>query len=334
MRIVLIYLLLLLSLVSVSAQLDYSSHAYVTGDSLIKQQVVYCNPGSKGRDLNWNFSFLQADEEPYVVAYRTADSTKAKQLCAIEHQTRYYYHQTSDSVWCLGYENPTTCMRYSQPELLLTYPFKYGDTISSHFAGKGQYGHRLPFSIEGNTFVEADAEGELRLPDGIVRNALRIHTQRSCLHINGDNIHSTEHIYRWYAAGMRYPVLESVTYQEDDTIMLQTSFYYYPVHLTDSYEDNNANRNFEPIDTVFADAVFHPNPVVSNLLINYTLTRSATVCFCLYTTSGMPLYLGNTEMQNEGQHSYSIGMSACPTGSYTLYIYVDNMQRRKVIIKQ
>lgn len=118
MRIVLIYLLLLLSLISVSAQLDYSSHAYVAGDSLIKQQVVYCDPGSKGRDLNWDFSFLQADEEPYVVAYRTADTKKAEQLCAIEHQTRYYYHQTSDSVWCLGYENPTTCMRYSQPDSL------------------------------------------------------------------------------------------------------------------------------------------------------------------------------------------------------------------------
>lgn len=324
---------LILGVNSLSAQLDYASHAFVIGDSLVKQQVVYCDPGSRGKELTWNFTFLQADEKPYIVTYQAIDSTHIEHLCAIEHQTRYYYNQFIDSVWCKGYENSTTYMHYHKPELLLTYPFHYGDTLFSHFAGEGEYGHRIPFSIEGSAFVEADAEGELRLPDGVIHKALRTHTERHYMLINGDSVQITQHIYRWYTATYRYPVLESISFQEDDSVVLQTSFYYYPVELLED-EDDTSNKVINPIDMVFTDAEFLPNPVISSLYIGYTLTRSARVRFCLYTTLGMPLYQSNTLEIAEGQHSHNIDMSAYATGSYTLYIFVDDMLRQEVIIKK
>ena len=57
-------------------------------------------------------------------------------------------------------------MIYTLPELKLTYPFNYKDSINSPLAAKGNYCGKLPLHISGNSETTADAFGKLITPEG------------------------------------------------------------------------------------------------------------------------------------------------------------------------
>jgi hypothetical protein len=50
----------------------------------------------------------------------------------------------------VGYENGTTVMNYTQPELLqILFPMQYGKTTNANFEGIGEYSRMLPLSVKG-----------------------------------------------------------------------------------------------------------------------------------------------------------------------------------------
>jgi hypothetical protein len=199
--------------------------------------------------------------DEYKLRYFIPDSTYMNILCGLEHRTRYYYNQFGDSLWAVGFENATTLMEYTQPELRLRFPFTYGDTLLSHFEGTGEYGRLLKLGVKGFTRIEADAEGELILPDETVKRALRVRTlrhytettirsplnpphrgdfsmsltaQRREGEASEDNTEMILDTYSWYAQGTRYPVFESIKTtilrnNAADTTVFETSFYYPPI---------------------------------------------------------------------------------------------------------
>ena len=217
------------------------------GDSLYKYQVEYKDPGSNGRQLEWDFSHLQLINDNYLIKYFYPDKNDTSLICGMEHRTRYYYRQRNDSLWASGFENYTTKIDYIVPELKLIYPFVYGDTLFSHFDGKGKYSNMLDINVKGNTRVKADAEGILKLPE-LTTRALRVHTQRYYSEAktkrgnrvvknpkidslrnttNGDTLRITLDTYSWYVKDIRYPVFESIktTIHEEakDTTVFHTT---------------------------------------------------------------------------------------------------------------
>ena len=81
--------------------------------------------------------------------------------------------------------------------------------------------------------------------------------------------------YAWYVPQNRYPVFESETSTlhgtQVDTILSAVSFYYPPDYLSGesdrSADDESIEEEILPIENVFTEAEYLPNPVESDLTI-------------------------------------------------------------------
>ena len=92
------------------------------GDRLVKQQIAYEKPGSGGENIIWDFRDIIPVDEYYNLNYNV-EGMHSDTIVGTENRTMYYYKLYSDSLLLLGYENPTTLLNYSKPELLLVFPF-------------------------------------------------------------------------------------------------------------------------------------------------------------------------------------------------------------------
>lgn len=207
------------------------------GDRLIKRMVTTNKPGESGVEQIWDFSELELQDADYELRY-TAQGNDT--IIGTEHCTMYYYRTSGDSLFCIGYENPTTYIAYQKPELLLAFPVFQGRSITDYFDGKGIYCEQLDIRLRGKSMVMADASGTLILPGGdTLRKVLRTYTHRF-IHqkmlprstmpdtlqldtlafvlsrdsieylLSNDSIHLETETWRWYADGYRYPVFETV----------------------------------------------------------------------------------------------------------------------------
>ncbi len=332
--------------------LTSEKNTYQANDDLIKQQVEYCDPGSRGKNLFWDFSNLRPVNFDYGIRYFIPDSTNLNQFCGMEHRTRYYYIQQQDTLWCTGYENPTTYMQYVQPELRLCYPFTYGDTLGCRFEGVGEYGRRLKLHVLGTTRVEADAEGQLKLPDSeILQKALRIHTVRHYTEIGRDSVEMLLDTYSWYVSGTRYPVFESIKNtvfeqlsdngEKKDTVVFTTSFYYPPVEQRKQVQkeenffyEEESEEIIEDINAVLTEVSLYPNPVVDKLIVNYYLTREADVLFTVYNMAGMLMVQDDFIGQSAGYHTVPIEMSQLAAGVYSVVVQVNDKHLIMNVVKK
>ena len=75
----------------------------------MKRVVPICEAGEGGTQQIWDFSGLELQDANYELQYveQGADT-----VIGIEHRTMYYYRTSGDSLFCLGYENPTTLITY------------------------------------------------------------------------------------------------------------------------------------------------------------------------------------------------------------------------------
>ena len=65
-------ILSLLSLITISSygQLDKFHNRICIGDSLIKQQIEYIDPGKPGKNITWDLSQAQVIREEYPIIYQ------------------------------------------------------------------------------------------------------------------------------------------------------------------------------------------------------------------------------------------------------------------------
>lgn len=207
------------------------------GDRLMKRMVTACEPGENGVQRVWDFGGLELRDANYELKYVLQGTDT---VIGTEHCTMYYYRTSGDSLFCLGYENPTTFIAYQKPELLLVFPVFQGRVVTDYFDGMGNYCERLEVWLRGKSTVTADASGVLILPGGdTLRKVLRTYTHK-CIYqrmipkvaiqdslqidtipfvlnrdsieylLANDSIRLETETWRWYADGYRYPVFETV----------------------------------------------------------------------------------------------------------------------------
>ena len=207
------------------------------GDRLMKRMVTACEPGENGVQRVWDFGGLELRDANYELKYVLQGTDT---VIGTEHCTMYYYRTSGDSLFCLGYENPTTFIAYQKPELLLVFPVFQGRVVTDYFDGMGNYCERLEVWLRGKSTVTADASGVLILPGGdTLRKVLRTYTHK-CIYqrmipkvaiqdslqidtipfvlnrdsieylLTNDSIRLETETWRWYADGYRYPVFETV----------------------------------------------------------------------------------------------------------------------------
>lgn len=250
-------------------------------DVIVKQQVEYKHPGRAGANVLWDFSKQKPINEKYRLSYAQADSDSVITGC--EHRTLYHYQLRNDSLFLLGYENPTTLMQYRKPELLLTFPFAYQKRVEGYFYGAGNYCQRLDLAIQGKTVTWGDAYGMLILPNGdTLQHVVRIRSLKKIaekvvphveedtvfhpeiasdsidFRLNRDSVTMQVETYRWYADGYRYPIfetVESITYRNMQPHKhFSTAFIYSPEKHGYLDDDDKNLARLEELDKADKEA--------------------------------------------------------------------------------
>jgi hypothetical protein len=278
------------------------------GDELVKEQVVYCNPGEAGENRTWDFSRLKGIDDAYIVHYFTREDWN---ILGAENGKLTFLQVHGDSLLTGGYETPTDLVKYHPPGLLLRFPVAYGTSSESFFSGRGKHHDRLESAVSGEIHTAADASGSLILPgNDTLHSVIRVHIQKienarylplssdfSMDSPANDSLFSaveperiTTDTYQWYEEGYRYPVVEILeTYRDDLSgriILQRDAYFYHPAEQTYLPEDT-ANRavlerkltarQAKRMESVLLSLACYPNPVKDRLEIELTLRQATAV---------------------------------------------------------
>ena len=340
-----------------------------TNDEVKRQQVAYVAANEGAEDTVWDFTQLECSGREYPACYAEEDAYEGL-IVGTEFNTRHYYQCAGDSLLLRGYENNLTKVEYDRPELLLHLPLTYGERQETLFHGTACYCERLFLRLFGTTSVEVDATGSMLLPSGdTLRHVSRVHIQKlkaeehypqigteqelkACvdsLPFTGDSIRQRMHdgrqlmltdTYRWYAAGYRYPILESVAYGPQGAEPLQAVTLYCPPEEQRSlYDEQN-----EQLRQLLAEADRHaaggsndgdggnaPSSLSrcavgvngGTVTIDYDLTQPATISALVCNTQGM-LFLQQSQTSEAGTgHQLTLDCHALRHGEYILYLSVN-----------
>ena len=338
-------------------------------DEVNRQQVAYVTANEGAEDTVWDFTQLECSGREYPACYAEEDAYEGL-IVGTEFNTRHYYQASTDSLLLRGYENNLTKVEYDRPELLLHLPLTYGERHETLFHGTACYCERLFLRLFGTTSVEVDATGSMLLPSGdTLRHVSRVHIQKlkaeqqypqlttrqelkayvDSLTFTGDSIRQRMHdgrqlmltdTYRWYAAGYRYPILESVAYGPQGAEPLQTVTLYCPPEEQHTlYDEDN-----EQLRQLLAEADRHaaggsndgdggnaPSSLSryavgvngGTVTIDYDLTQPATISALVCNTQGM-LFLQQSQASEAGTgHQLTLDCHALRHGEYILYLSVN-----------
>lgn len=351
----------------------YAQNKFRAGDELTKHQIAYKEPGRSGIHVLWDLGETEPTNENYELSYTEDESHKDSLIIGTEHRTMYYYHTTDNSLTLNGFENNTTKVSYDMPEVLLKFPMSYGDSISGCFHGTGTYCDKVALRTFGRYVTKADAAGMLILPDGdTIRNVLRIHTERSVygeyFHIDslktiskhpysaeridkqGDKCQTVirNDVYRWYAQGYRYPILETLqTHTDEDGIENRfTTAFYYPPSEQNNLEYDNENREIQERlilhggdfrNPLSGKAGFTYNAYISDdgvIRFEYGISSEAEISYAIYTPDGKTLYDSGTKRHAGGVYKEQFNTAGYAKGVYLINIRVnDNRYAEKILLK-
>ncbi|RHL05065.1 MULTISPECIES: T9SS type A sorting domain-containing protein [Bacteroides] len=348
--------------------LNMSSNLPRKGDRLIKHQVTPCEPGKKGHQQIWDFSKVNLQEANYELTY-TEQGTDT--IIGTEHRTMYYYHASGDSLFCIGYENPTTFITYQKPELLFAFPVFQGSSVTDYFDASGNYCDQLNIRLRGKSRVTADASGMLILPEGdTLRKVLRICTHRQ-IHqkmtrkeeipdslghtpfildrdsieylLAGDSIHLETETWRWYADGYRYPVFETVkstaykfgkAYEHFTTsfVYLPDEQYYDLPYDTDNQERRDLIAD-EQHDREWKDTDKNTGDIRSDQVIDYSYGIGSDDNLYITYELKQPGEVFLTLFDLQGRQLTTIQRSNQSTGNYRETISMNGYPKGEYILR-
>ena len=323
---------------------------------------------SKLKSINDGYRLVY--KKPYLLNDSTykmgKDFFKVKEVdpsslvLGIEHNTMYYFKQNENKLEILGHENPTTLLHYTTPLVTSVYPTDYGQSYTSQYKSQGLYSKRIPFESQGSIKITADAFGMIILPSGdTIEHIIRTKTVQIIHEVvkskKPQNFNIVSETYKWYAKGYRYPVFESIkTYHQEDSLQakaFKTSFFFPPgehLYLDDDKENLavldslwNIKHPLQPetrsSETETAGNFsynFYPNPVESQLTIEYYLENATTVTISLYAMDGKQLRNITVGKKDKGLHSEYMDFSTLAKGTYILCIEASKQSVSDKIIKK
>ena len=302
----------------------------------------------------------------YVMGYDTIQSNNTDQnslIIGTEHNTMYYYQLKDNQLLLLGHENPTNLLHYTQPVVAATYPTNYKQSQTNSYQSEGIYSGKIPFDTKGSITTQADAYGAIILPTGdTLSHVLRIKTVQSISEIirsidpaMNDSLEMVVESYKWYSKGYRYPIFETIrainTTDTLNTQEYQTAFFFPPQeHLyLDNDKENlavldslwNLDHNKEidnpitnPETEIKLSYNFYPNPVESQLTLEYYLESSTTVNVTIYSMEGKLIMNLPINKQDKGLHTQYIDCSNLAKGTYILRIEAGSEVMSDKIIKK
>lgn len=243
-------------------QINQSNNSYRGDDIMEKRDVSTDVPDLINKNDIWSLENAEISGKAFNQEYTTEKDT----LMLLERGNRTYYLQKAGQICIIGSENAQELIGYDMPETWLKFPIQLGDSISGYFNGTGKYCDRLFMRRFGTYLTKADAVGCIVLPGGdSLSNVLRLHTKRYVSNIyapidtmkrqipafttdsiirymTADTMLIREDIYRWYAEGYRYPVLEAKIVSQNEENHSEEIFYYAP-EIQEQLVLDDENRN-------------------------------------------------------------------------------------------
>lgn len=348
-------MLLFICLTINGQQINQSSNHYRKGDVLEKKQVSVEGFELNGSNGVWSLEDANIPKKSYQTEYTTEHDT----IMMLERGNRTYFHQENGLVNIIGSENAQELISYDMPETWLKFPMQKGDSISGYFNGTGKYCDHLFIRHFGTYMTSADAVGKLVLPEGdTLRNVIRLHTERYVgtivtpidtiktdipvftvdsivTHLIPDTAKIREDVYRWYAAGYRYPILEATTLSYGNTTLSQEIYYFAPEmqeqlaldeenkrirKQTEEQQDtwnqggNGSKTPQSPIS--ISDVAVHGQTA----RVTFDLTEDADIKGLVCTISGMVLRQQSQHFGANTNCQMVLDCSGLRKGEYVLYL--------------
>lgn len=320
--------------------------------------------------LRYNLPPLLNDSV-YIMGYNhfLKDKTQENELVTgTEHNTMYYYRLTRDSLLQLGHENPTVKLEYTAPMVLMKFPLNFGQTVMSDYKSKGIYSSTVDMQSEGTMVTTADAYGKMILPTGdTLSPVLRVKTiqtilDKSVYTENPENMDTTSPLQnkgiqletcRWYSKGYRYPVFETVrsVNRNDESELFSTAFFF-PLQdhlyldtdpnnlalLDELWKETETPKEDPTAKTVTLEDIMtckiYPNPVESQMYLEYDLKEDAKVSFELYSIEGLPVRMINGQHKTTGNYAETLDCSSLRPNNYVLRITANGVFVNQIVIKK
>ena len=347
---------LVMSCLSVQAQeINHVQNRIYGEDSLEQRRLNFGEFDIQGKDHVWNLEGIKTYDKEFKTKYsEQKDTIIARELCA-----HMVYDQTEKDQQVVAMQDYLSRVSYDMPEEWLRFPMKQGDSISGHFNSTGMYCDRLFMRRFGTYKTKADSVGKLILPKGdTLHSVMRLHTERyvSCVygdkdtlqkevpkftvdsivkHMAADSLMLREDVYRWYAAGYRYPILEARITSMKDKPIEQLLFYCIPEEqeklasndvnkeIRDAVARAARERNAESPKSRSADNFRYEISQNDNgLTIRYQAEGRSKIVALLASNQG---YVYQRREKNDaiGSGSIDISTNGLRRGQYVIYINVD-----------
>ena len=335
------------------------------GDELIKEQVVFFEPGESGENKIWDFRHIRLTDDIYVVHYFTRDDWK---IIGSEKGKLTFLQVNGDSLLTGGYETPVDLVKYHQAGLLLRFPITFGATSSGRFEGRGKHHDRLESVVSGEIRTVADAAGSLLLPENdTLHSVIRVHIQKTenaryipissgfaIDHPANESLFSsvepeiiTTDTYQWFEEGYRYPVLETIETARiesgERTVLKRDAYFYHPAEqfylpedeanqVVREYKANARKAKMLEKEANILSFGCYPNPVKDHLEIEFTLRKAVAVEISLLDIHGR-LFTHFSVKTHDIYHKERLEMQSYPSGYYVVKISAGNETVSEKIVK-
>ena len=365
MKQILLYIILSLICLQSHAQNITGNHTLRIGDKVTKQVVENIPNQESTENVVWNLCDLSDLDEKHKVVY-TDVYNKEQLVAGVENNALTYYEQRHDSLVSWGYENNLTKVEYDSPVLMLKTPLVYGCRHEGLFHGTYAYCERMFARIFGEYQWEVDGTGMMLLPGGdTLRHVSRVHLRElssirhypelstakelrayvDSLPFNNDSIRMAmaleplleTNVYRWYATGYRYPILEVVETSTPEGETAQVAYFCDPEEqrYLDDEENRSLREQLAAIDSQDTDKEGQGNSQPSamsrydvsvsgqTITIDYDLTEGATVKGLVCNIQGM-VFRQQSQTHSAGEHyQMQLDCAGLRHGDYILYLNVN-----------
>lgn len=320
------------------------SNIPLAGDRIAYKLVDGTISEFKGDSVLWDFSNLHIGKRCKPIRF----ATDTLSIRSVEPGVRRFYHVKEDAILLRGVQSTLDSIIYSESQVVMKYPFNYGDSISSSFCGQGKYCETYNMTEYGTLTVVADARGRILLPNGMeLTNVLQLHcilrkTQQFENHgsAQADTTAIKQEInetFYWYSPYCRYPVFAHQTYTcyADNTPVSSQSqaFCYLPDSVMEKLicdDIKKCERAYSHRETSFVegkgnveDIPFSYHVQQSGNVVKLNSFRSSidtNVRFIVASTMGVTYQAKNINCQLGKTYELTFDCAGYPPGNYLIYI--------------
>ncbi len=301
-------------------------------DTILVHPTLPVSSDFTGTGLVWDCSTASLEQEQPI--FFRPKLNNPSRLSVYDGYTHYHLILHEDTTLLIGYENRSFQISLIQPTLRFC-SVALGDTIRDSFFGQGEYCHSTSYTIDGSSYLTTDASGLMKLPLGSFQ-VTRSRFHRDITMYGLDTVNVIEDTYQWFSPAIAFPLFEQHEVREfvggEDTLVVCQAIIYdlSEEELTQITQVDSLQAG---ANMVISSLMHYPNPVVSQVTAQYTLGIDADIHAVLTTSSGLPMWSQHLGMQEAGEHSITIDMSAYPRGSYELHVTTGGLTVSETIIK-